>query len=163
MPVDNLSYASWSYHSPAYNESKYKALYPKEVYYACARVADTKIVETSEVDGKKVPVTWTRLFFDLNKGLLVGTQTIKGKKKSVVKGAKTLDKKVKTSDPKEIVHILFGEKFKPDDVKTWEQVWNVIHSKDFVHKDKLKEILEIVKKGCERKGVPLPAELTNKL
>ena len=81
MPVENLAYCAWSYFSPAWNESKYKALYPKEVYYACARYADTKIKELGMLDGKQVPATWTRLFFDLGKGLMTGTQTINGKKK----------------------------------------------------------------------------------
>ena len=161
MPVHDLAYAAWSYHSPAYNESKYKGLYPKEVYYACARVADTKTTETAKQDGKDVPIEWTRMFFDLNKGLMVGKQSIKGKTKAIVKGAKTSDKSVKTADPKKIVKILFGSKFKPTDVLTWEQVWKAINSKDFVHKDKLPEILKIVKKGIERKGVPLPSDLIN--
>lgn len=158
MPVDNLKYAAWSYYSPAYNESKYKALYPKEIYYAAARFADTKVKETGKDDnGDDVPATWDRLFFDLSKGLMSGTQTRKGKKK-LIKGTKTTDKKVVTDDPQQIVNRLFGP-FKPSDVQTWEQVWKVIHSDDFVLKDKLKDILEIAKKGIVRKGYPVPPEL----
>jgi hypothetical protein len=159
MPVDNLKYAAWSYYSPSFDESKYKALYPKEIYYACARFADTKVKETGKNDdGEDVPATWDRLFFDLGKGLMSGTQSIKGKKK-LTKGAKTTDKKVLSTDPQEIVNKFFGPKFKPDDVLTWEQVWKVIHSDDFILKDKLPEILALAKKGIVRKGYPVPPEL----
>ncbi len=162
MPVDDLAYAAWSYDSPGFGESKYKALYPKEFFYACAKVADTKVTDSAR-DGTDTPITWTRLFFDLNKGLMTGTQTVKGKTKEVTKGAKTSDKKVKSTDPKEIVHILFGPKFSPEDVKTWEQVFEVVNSDDFIHKDKLDEIFKIVKTGLERKKVPVPEELLNKI
>jgi len=163
MPVDDLKYAAWSFYSPSYDESKYKALYPKEVYYACARYADTKVKETGTNDaGEEVPATWDRLFFDLGRGLMSGTQTIKGKKK-LIKGAKTTDKKVITTDPQKIVDKFFGPKFKPNEVLTWEQVWKVIHSNDFILKDKLKDILEIVKKGIVRKGYPVPPELAKEV
>jgi len=159
MPVDNLKYSAWSYYSPAYNESKYKALYPKEVYYACAKYADTKVKAQSD-DGE--PVTWDRLFFDLSKGLMSGTQSRQGKKK-ITKGTKTTDKKVLSQDPAQITKTFFGPSFKPTDVLTWEQVWDVIHSEDFVLKDKLKDILEMVKKGIERKGYPVPPELSKEV
>jgi hypothetical protein len=158
MPVDDLKYAAWSYYSPAHNESKYKALYPKEVYYACARYCDTKVTEKGELDGKEVPATWDRFFFDLAKGLMTGTQTIKGKKK-LTKSAKTIEKKVVSTDPQAVVSKFFGPNYKPNDVLTWEQVWEVINSDDFILKDKLQDILKMVKKGIERKNYPVPPEL----
>ena len=158
MPVADLAYSSWSYFSPAWNESKYKALYPKEVYYACARYADTKIIETGELDGKTVPATWERLFFDLGRGLMSGTQSIKGKKK-LIKSAKTSDKKVISTDPEVVVKKFFGPEFKPNQVRTWEQVWDAIHSESFPLKDHLDEILKMVKKGIIRKGYEVPPEL----
>jgi hypothetical protein len=158
MPVGDLKYAEWSYHSPGVGESKYKALYPKEIYYACARFAKTTVKETGELDGKKVPATWDRLFFDLGKGMMTGTQTIKGKKK-LTKTAKTTDKKVVSTDPQKIVDTFFGPSFKAADVVTWEQVWKAINSDNFILKDKLQDILLVVKKGIERKGYPLPKEL----
>jgi len=158
MPVDDLKYAAWSYYSPAHNESKYKALYPKEVYYACARYCDTQVTEKGELDGKEVPATWDRFFFDLAKGLMQGTQTIKGKKK-LTKSAKTIDKKVVSTDPQDVVTKFFGSNYKPTDVLTWEQVWDVINSDDFILKDKLQDILKMVKKGIERKNYPVPPEL----
>jgi hypothetical protein len=160
MPVDDLKYASWSYYSPAFNESKYKALYPKEIYYACARYCDTQVTEKGEMDGKEVAATWDRYFFDLAKGLMKGTQTIKGKKK-LTKGTKTIDKKVVSTDPQDVVDKFFGSSFKPNEVQTWEQLWDVINSSDFILKDKLPEILAMVKKGIERKNYPVPPELEN--
>jgi hypothetical protein len=162
MPVDNLEYCAWSYYSPAWNESKYKALYPKEVYYACARYADMRIKELGDLDGKQVPAVWDRLFFDLGKGLMTGTQSIKGKKK-LIKGAKTSDKKVISTDPSEIVQKFFGPTFKPNSVRTWEQVWEAIHSDDFVLKDHLEEILKMVKRGIVRKGCEVPPELASEV
>jgi hypothetical protein len=158
MPVDNLKYASWSYYSPSFNESKFKALYPKEIYYACARFADTKVTETGDMDGKEVPATWNRLFFDLGRGLMTGTQTIKGKKK-LTKTAKTSDKKVITTDPQEIVDKFFGPSFKADKVRTWEEVWAAVNSDEFILKDKLPDILKMAKKGIVRKNYPVPIEL----
>lgn len=158
MPVDDLKYAAWAYHSPAHNESKYKALYPKEIYYACARYCDTKVTERGELDGKEVPATWDRYFFDLAKGLMHGTQSIKGKKK-LTKTAKTTDKKVISTDPQDVVDKFFGPSFSPKDVQTWEQVWEVISSDEFILKDRLQDILKMAKKGIERKNYPVPPEL----
>lgn len=160
MPVENLKYAEWAYHSPRYDESEYKALYQKEIFYACARVAQTKEVESAEVDGTKIPVVWDRIFFDLGKGLMGGRQSIKGKTK-IVKTATTSDKHLITDDPKKIVSTLFGPKVKPSDVLTWEGAWKAINSKDFLLKDKLAEILDVVKRGIENKGYPVPKELKN--
>lgn len=155
MPVENLDYAKWSYHSPAFDESKYKALYPKEIYYACARHAKFDVTEGTEDS----PITWNRYFFDLAKGLLKGSQTLKSKSGNIVKKAESFGKEVYSTNPNEIVKILFGPAFKKDDVLTWEQCWDVIHSKDFKHKAKLKEILSMVKDGILKKGYPLPPEL----
>jgi hypothetical protein len=158
MPVDDLKYAAWSYYSPGHGESKYKALYPKEIYYACARYCDTQVTERGELDGKEVPATWDRYFFDLAKGLMKGTQTIKGKKK-LTKTAKTIEKKVVSVDPQAVVDKFFGPGFSPSDVQTWEQVWEVINDPDFILKDKLQDILKMAKKGIERKNYPVPPEL----
>lgn len=162
MPVDDLKYAAWSYFSPRWDESKYKALYPKEIYYACARYCDTQVTEKGMLDGEEVPATWNRFFFDLAKGLMKGTQTIKGKKK-LTKSAKTIDKKVVSTDPQAVVNKFFGNAFKPNDVRTWEQVWDVIMSDEFIMKDKLQDILKMVKKGIERKNYPVPPELESAL
>lgn len=158
MPVDDLDYASWSYFSPAFDQSKYKALFPKEIYYACARYCDTKVTEKGMMDGVEVPVSWDRFFFDLAKGLMKGTQTIKGKNK-LTKSAKTTDKKVVSTNPQDVVNKFFGKTFKPNEVQTWEQVWDVIMSDDFVLKNKLQDILKMVKKGIVRKNYPVPPEL----
>lgn len=160
MPVDDLKYAAWSYYSPGHGESKYKALYPKEIYYACARYCDTQVTEKGEFDGEEVPATWDRFFFDLAKGLMKGTQSRKGKKK-LIKGVKTVEKKVVSTDPQAVVNKFFGSAFKPNEVQTWEQVWDVIMSDDFILKDKLQDILKMVKKGIERKNYPIPPELDN--
>ena len=156
--VEDLKFASWAYYSAAWDESKYKALYPKEVYYACARYCDTKVTERGELDGKEVPATWDRFFLDLAKGLMQGTQTIKGKTK-LTKTAKTIEKKVVSTDPQAVVTKFFGPNYKPKDVLTWEQVWEIINSEDFILKDKLQDILKMVKKGIERKNYPIPPEL----
>lgn len=162
MPVDDLKYAAWSYYSPAFNESKYKALYPKEIYYACAKHCDTQVTEKGDRDGEQVAIEWDRYFFDLAKGLMKGKQTIRGKKK-LTKGVKTIEKKVVSTNPQDVVDKFFGPSFTPSDVQTWEQVWDVINSDEFILKDKLKDILEMAKKGIERKNYPVPPELEDAL
>lgn len=163
MPSENLSFSTWMYFSPAEWESKYKGIYRNLLLMAIAREMNYKTLEKAmNKEGKEVDVTWERLFLDLKNGLMKGTQTILGKK-GIVKSPKTLTKEMITMDPQEIVDMLFGPGFKPEDFLTWESTFKAVTSPKFVYKDKLKKILKLTHDGLVNAGYPAPEEIKNYL
>lgn len=156
MPVNSLEWAEWAYFSPSYKESQYKGLFRNEIMYAVAKYAELNIIDQTD-DG--LAVAWERLFFDLNKGLMKGTQSRVGSKGSLLKNAKTTSKEVVSNNPDEIAKILFGDSFSSKDLMTWEDTLKAVTSPKFKYKDKLKDILVMTSKGIKGKGQDLPPEL----
>lgn len=159
MVVDSIDWASWAYYSPSEWESPWKGLYRNEVLYAIAKYMDYKVLEKAfNKEGIEVDATWERHFFDLNKGLMKGTQTALGKK-GITKTTKTLDKLVISQQPNDVVKMMFGPKFNANDVLTWEDSFKLLMNDDFVYKKDRKNILKMVKDGILKKGYPVPEEL----
>jgi hypothetical protein len=52
-----------------------------------------------------------------------------------------------------------GKGYKPEDVKTFEQVFKIITSPDFIYKDKLPEIKKKFIELCNRTNLPIPPEM----
>ena len=159
MLVDNLEYAGWAYYSPHYQESELKGLYRNEIIYAIARYMDYKVLEKAmDKEGMEHDAVWERNFFDLGKGLLRGMQSRKGKR-GLVKNAKTLEKTLVSNNPQEVVTMLFGPKYKPNDILTFEQALEAILSPKFVYNKQLKKILKMTADGILKKGYPIPDSL----
>lgn len=155
VPVDSLKFAEWAYYSPAYDESPYKGLYRNEALFFIARYAKYNV--TKEIDG--TPTEWERVFFDLSKGLMSGTQTNIGKKGKIIKTVTTIEKKIVSDDPDEIVSQLLGDGIKAEDVKTWEQVWDAMNSESFPFSDKKDNIFKGIANGLKKKEVEIPEVL----
>jgi hypothetical protein len=154
MLVDSIEWASWAFYSPSSKESPWKGLYRNEILYSIAKHMNFEFLDFID----SLPVSWKRNFFDLSKGLLTGTQTIKGKK-SILKTAKTLEKTLISKDPDEVVKMMFNEDLCKDDVLTWESTFKHLISDDFKYKNNLLNILKMTKEGITRKGYPVPIEL----
>lgn len=160
MPVENLKYSSWAYHSPAYNESSLKGAYRNELIYAIARHMSFKALkQQTDASGEEIPVRWSRMFYDLSKGLMTGVQSKEGKNGSIVKSAKTVEKALHTNDVDEVVRILFGPGVKPSDVLTFEQTLAVINSDSFTYKSKRNAILKQAVEGIKNKGLQVPESM----
>jgi hypothetical protein len=158
MPIKDLSYASWSYSSPIKNSSEYSGLYRNECIFACARYAHYKILEKDE-NGE--PTEWSRYFYNLGKGLMIGVQTnISDKTGKKVKTIRSISKELITSNPQEIINICFGKSFKSDDMMSYENCFNAIMSNNFILIKERDKILKSLYKGLKDKKVEIPKDLT---
>jgi hypothetical protein len=155
IPVQDLEYVKWSYFSPQFDASPYKGLYRNEVFFVLARYARQEV--TKHVEGE--PVEWNRIFFDLNKGLMQGSQSRIGKRGVPVKQAKTVTKSLVSADPDTIVQYLLGPTFKASDAMTFEDVLRCMNSEKFLFKSEKSLIFKDIAKGLEKKGVSIPSEL----
>jgi len=156
MPVANVRYAEWASQA---NESDLKdglkGSHRNELYFAIAKHVDPQVIKR-DADGS--PLILKRYFYDLQKGLMLGTQTREGKKKSG-KNFKTVEKKILTDDPVKVVQFLFGDHVTPDQVATFKGTLAAIESPKFSHKTARKEILDMAKKGMKNKGLSIPKYL----
>lgn len=155
MVVDSVDYAKWAYFSPSYLESNLKGLYRNELNIAVAKYAG---FDVSKVDDEtKKPIEWRRFWFDLRSGLHKGRQSaLSPKTGKVVKTPTTYDKELLTSSPEEIVTFLYGPRYKPSDILTFEQAFKAVMSKSFPHAKYRKEILDMTAQGIQKKGYPVP-------
>jgi hypothetical protein len=152
MPVPNIEFVRWSYFSPSYDVSQYKGLYRNEVLFAVARHLTQEV--TKEIDGE--PVEWNRYFYDLNQGLMYGTQSRLGKRNRPVRTVSTIAKQLISSDPDVLIVTLMGKSYQAEDVMTWEQAWDILNTEDFHLKDRKSLILRTVHRGLQKKGVAIP-------
>ena len=153
MPVSNVRYAEWASQANELDlKDGLKGSHRNELYFAIAKHIDPKIIKR-DVDGS--PMIVKRYFYDLQKGLMTGTQSREGKKKSS-KNFKTVDKKVLTDDPIKVAQFLFGDHVTPDQVSTFKGTLAAIESPKFSHKAVRKEILAMAKQGMKNKGLKVP-------
>lgn len=156
MPVSNVRYAEWASQA---NESDLKdglkGSHRNELFFAVAKHIDPQVVKR-DADGSTLILK--RYFYDLQKGLMLGTQTREGKKKSG-KNFKTVDKKILTDDPVKVTQFLFGDHATPDQVSTFKGTLAAIESPKFPHKAARKDIIEMAKLGMKKKGLSVPKYL----
>ena len=156
MPVSNVRYAEWASQANELDlKDGLKGSHRNELYFAVAKYIDPQIIKR-DADGS--PLIVKRYFYDLQKGLMLGTQTREGKKKSG-KNFKTVEKKVLTDDPIKVTQFLFGDHVTPDQVATFKGTLAAIESPKFSHKAARKEILAMAKQGMKNKGLFVPKYL----
>lgn len=161
VPLKNLEYGKWSYSSPVKNSSEYSGLYRNECIFACARYANYQILEK---DDKGEPIEWSRYFYNLGKGLMLGVQTnISNKTGKKVKTVRTTHRELVTDNKQKIIDICFGKSFKADDMMSYENCFNAIMSDSFVLINERDKILKSLYKGLIDKKVEIPKDLTNAL
>ena len=156
MPVSNVRYAEWaSQANEADLKDGLKGSHRNELYFAIAKHIDPQVIKR-DVDGS--PMILKRYFYDLQKGLMLGTQSREGKKKSS-KNFKTVEKKVLTDDPIKVTQFLFGDHVTPDQVSTFKGTLAAITSPKFPHKAARDEIIAMSKLGMKNKGLLVPKYL----
>jgi len=148
--VDDLKYAQFSYYSDP--TSKYKSLYRNELLFHLAHIISLKKLNLYE---------YSRYWYDLNKGLLFGKISYKGKN-GVLKNPRKIWQIPITKDPLTIVKILLSNEAKLTDANSFESILDIILSPKFNFDSIiLKEVLELTIKGLKKKKVNIPDELLN--
>jgi len=159
MFTDSLKWSDFMYHSPDFSkfESKYKGLY--------RNILLMKVISNAERKATKVtPEGQTEEYQSyvvrLNQGVVRVTKSYAGKK-GLLKNPKLLKDQDKfvTNTPEEVVDIAFGKDVNPSDVMTFENTWERVTDPNFIHKDKLENIVKEFVKQIKATKVPIPSEV----
>lgn len=153
--VDSLDYAGWVYYGPHYTESQLGGVYRNILIGHLAKYSSMKVLKSQagEVTVRE------RLLFDLTRGLMKVVQSREGKT-GIVKNFKTIDRELVSQNPQEIVNILFGAKYSPSDLLTFESVLKAIMSKNFPLPEARKNIIKDTENTLLELGYPIPEVLS---
>jgi len=158
--TDSLEWIKFSRYSPNLNEneSEYVGKYREAVFKAISKTIKKDIV--SYFDTNENVKEFEVYYYDSNLGLGVATKTFEGKN-GILKKSLLLEKskRILTKDPKEVVNVLFGESFAPDDVNTFEKCLEAIKSKDFQYPKKRDSIMKKIKKEIVEFRLEIPESL----
>ena len=159
MLSTSLEWSKFMYYSPDFTkaESKYKGLYRNLLLMSIISEMNKEIVKRTEDDEIE---EYKQFVIRLNKGVYSVAKSFMGKRGNLVKTAKLLKDQDKfiADTPEEVVRLAFGKNTVPKDVMTFESIWALINSNDFVHKHKIKDILEKYKHYLVTSKVPFPTE-----
>lgn len=157
IPVQNVKYAEWSYQAnPKDLAQGLKGAQRNELFFAIAKHIPQVVLSKGE-DGE--PIDVERHFYDLSKGLMVGTRSRKNKNGKVLKNFATTEKKVLSNDPAKVVELMFGD-FTPDQVSTFDGTLKAIKSSKFVHRDLIDDILQTAADGIKNKSLKVPDSIS---
>lgn len=164
IPVTNMNWAKFIYYSPDYRikESSWKSAH-RNWLLSAALIAQKEVLdrnEGGEVMDYKKPVLL------LPSGLWFHTKTYKGEryKKGDLKMRLKNPQKVQgseefiTDDPQEFIDFALGSGYKPEDVRTFEQVLKIMTSPNFKYREFLPEIKEKFIELLNRTKLPIPPE-----
>ncbi len=159
IPLSDMRWADFIYYSPNYKigESKYKSAH-RNWLLAAILSARKEIIERDplgEVLDYNTPV------LILSDGLYWHTKSFRGKIKDRLKNSKKIEgsERFITNNPQEFINFALGEGYSEDEVKTFEQLFDVITSPDFELRDKLPEIKERFLEFLQRVGLEIPTEV----
>jgi len=155
IPIKDKKWAEFIYRYPT--GSAYKSAVRNWLLAAiCASVKEH--VEYGE-DGT-TPISWDGLMLKLNDGLFDIHKTFLGtKRQQLLKQGQIAYEGLVTIDPVELVHILFGDEIKPENVETFEDCFAIIKSEKFIHKDTLDQIIKEFKRFLTRAKLDIPKEI----
>jgi hypothetical protein len=156
MLASNMQWSKFAYHvSPS---SKYKAAYA--TFLMSAIITESfKKVEKLNKNGEVEEYSFVS--YRLPSGLFKVTKSHKGKA-SRVKIAKIIKEEFISSDPKDSIYYAFGEDHSIDDMRSFEKIWELIHKKDFIHKNKLSVILDKFRHYLTNNNMSFPKEAVDK-
>jgi hypothetical protein len=158
IPILNMDWASFIFYSPDYRlrESKYKSAHRNWLFQAI--LSSLKEVESFDDNGD--PETYYSYVLRLSDGIYKNKKTFKGATKRL-KNPQTVagHSQFITDSPREFLDLLFGGGVSPDDVKTFEQVWNLVKSPNFIHKDRFESIKEDLIRYLTNGNYEIPTEL----
>lgn len=153
MVVEDLNWVSWAMYSPDYRieESRYKGGHRNWLIAAICNEIKTNIVLA---DDKQVG--WDAMVFVWHDCAKWIQKTIIGKDGKQLKHAKKLSEEVYTRSPDLFVHLLFGEKYIPKDLLTYEDVRAALEDTQF--KETKRSILSNFVKFVKKADLPVPED-----
>jgi hypothetical protein len=162
MVTDNLDFSTFMYHSPDFtqSESKYKGLYRNILLMniiSNSKRETTKLTDKGEIEEYKSYV------LRLNQGVVAVAKSFMGKK-GLVKNPTLLKDQDKfiTNTPEVITELAFGPDVPPSEIMTFENIWRRTTDPNFIHKDKLEDILKEFNVRILQTKVPIPTECVEK-
>ena len=158
IPISNMDWAKFIFYSPDYrkNESKYKSAHRNWLFQAI--LSALKNVTKRDENGDIVDFDTYAL--RLNDGIYKNKKTFQGatkrlKRPDTVKGQSVFV----TRDPQELLDLMFGGGVKADNVKTFEDVWNIVTSPNFKYSDRAEEIRQDLIRYLNNAGYVIPTEV----
>jgi len=151
MLSDDLSFASFMFHSPSSWESQWKGYYRNIMMSSISFFAQKEVKEI--VDGEEA--VWEKILLNYTNGMFKTVLSRKGKK-GLLKNPKTLSRTFMTKSPDEIVNVLFGDSFHANDIMTWEDTLAAINSPKFRFKKIKSKIIDKFKENLTKSKIPYP-------
>jgi len=141
MLSPSLEWSKFVYYSPDFkqNESNYKGVYRNALLMAIISETSKNILKQTETgDVEELEANVIRFpegIWNIRKNFM-GT-------KGLIKTGKLLREfdKFITLDPNVATRLAVGSEYSPNDINTFEKLWKITRSPEFVHKQKSKEII----------------------
>jgi len=159
MPSPDLNWAKFMYHSPnlAEKESKYKGAVRNALLMALVSEPTKEITKLFENKAEE----YNSLAIRFPTGLWNIKRSFMGKN-GLVKRGTVLESEFITRDPQDIINIALGEGYKIDAANSFETLWEIIHRKDFVHKNNINEIMSKFLVNLKSMQQEIPQEILKK-
>lgn len=133
MLSSNLDWTNFVYYSPdlSKGESKYKAVYRNLLFGAIVSEIKTEVLSSTD-DG--TPIELKKYVLRYNDGVYSVVKSFAGKTGNILKTAKLLKNRDEfiTQTPSEFVELLFGPGVQPNDVNTFERVYDLTFNKSSI-------------------------------
>jgi hypothetical protein len=157
MPVNNINFAEWSFQAnPIDILQGLKGAQRNELFFAIAKYMPQKVLRRG-ANGEVISIE--RYFYDLARGLMIGTRTRINAKEKIGKNFITVDKKVLSDDPEKITELMFGNTVTPKQVSTFDGTLDAIKSPKFPLSNKVEDILKQSLTGIKNKNLKIPESL----
>ena len=158
IPLSDMDWAKFIFYSPDYrkNESKYKSAHRNWLFQAI--LSSLKEIISEDSDGEIED--YYSYALRLSDGIFKNKKSFKGATKRL-KNPKTVSGSTEfiTRDPQEFIEMILGKGFNENDVKTFEDVWSIVSSPDFIHSDKMESIKEDLIRYLKNGGYEIPMEV----
>jgi len=159
IPVSSMDWAKFIYYSPNYKiaESKYKSAHRN--WLLAAILASRRMILKVDPSGQILDYDSPVLM--LSDGLFWHTKSYAGKIKDRLKNPKKIEgsERFVTRDPQEFIDFTLGPGYKPEEVKTFEQVFSIITDPEFELHGNLEEIKDKFEEYLKRTGLEIPTEI----
>lgn len=153
MPVENVGMAQWGMMTDG--NTPWKSATRNGLLRAIAKYKDI-VVRTNE-DG--TVLSFDRYYFDQRHGLFKMTRSYEGKNGRINKTAKTIEKKLVTNDPEEILFILLDVIDVRQSFRNVMDVWTLIYDPEHPIFDKIEFIVKEYIDEMNRDGFDYPSEI----
>ena len=153
MPVENVGMAQWGMMTDG--NTPWKSATRNGLLRAIAKYKDI-VVHTNE-DG--TVLSFDRYYFDQRHGLFKMTRSYEGKNGRINKTAKTIEKKLVTNDPEEILFILLDVIDVRQSFRNVMDVWTLIYDPEHPIFEKIEFIVKEYIDEMNRDGFDYPSEI----